>query len=156
MKDKIILIEDWWDGPISGYAYYNGELCRFECDYPTFNGEPEQIYYVWLITDEILKMALLGFENFLYWRDRHNADVLHIRHYSRFRNTLSPEELAVKYPDCTSSELANMETDYQNDRCIKEFLSGKEKLSVTAKFYGNADHSILYPEAYVEWTVIHE
>ena len=154
MNDKIIFIEDWYDGPISGYAHYNGELCYFECDHATYTGyEPEQVYYVWLITDEILQMALLQFERFLYWRDEHRTDILHGFHYKRARQTLSFEEIALQHPDCTAAELDDMETDYQNSIYIKEFLSSRKKIPVTARFCGNADHSILYPEAHVEWTV---
>ena len=154
MGDKIIFIEDWYDGPISGYAYYNGKLCYFECDHDTYRGyEPEQVYYVWLITDEILKMALLQFERFLHWRDEHMTDILHGFYYSRARQTLSPKEIATQHLNCTESELADMEIDYQNSRYIKEFLLSREKIPMTAKFYGNVDHSRLYPEAYIEWAV---
>jgi len=154
MNDKIIFIEDWYDGPISGYAHYDNALCYFASDQATYTGyDPEQVYYVWFITDEILKMALEQFEHFLYWRDKHRADILHGFHYRRARQRLSPEEIAAQYVDCTASELANMETDYKNSLYIKAFLSGKEKIPVTAKFHGNADHSILYPEAYVKWTI---
>ena len=108
---------------------------------------------LWLITDEILKMALIQFENFLYWRDTHRTDILHGSHYMRARQMFSPDEIALQHSDCTMTELANMETDYQNSIYMKDFLSGREKIVVTAKFHGYADHSILYPKAHVEWTI---
>ena len=98
-------------------------------------------------------MALLQFEHFLHWRDTHRTDILHGFHYKHARQMFSPDEIALQHPDCTMIEFANMETDYQNSIYMKDFLSGREKTLATAKFHGNADHSILYPVAYVEWTI---
>lgn len=57
--DKVITINDWWDGPALGLAYYNGVVCIYERVFDEAKDDWSSEYYLTPINsdsqNEILK-----------------------------------------------------------------------------------------------------
>lgn len=44
--EKVITISEWWDGPLRGLAYYNGDVCIYERFFDEAEDEWSDDYYL--------------------------------------------------------------------------------------------------------------
>ena len=57
--DKVLTINDWWDGPRLGLATFNKEICIFECIFSETEDDYTDLYHLTPIEEKEANLILL-------------------------------------------------------------------------------------------------
>lgn len=71
--EKVITINDWWDGPLNGLAYYNGVVCIYERIFDKVKDDWSDEYYLTPINFDIQNEILNEWHE---WCDAISSDTL--------------------------------------------------------------------------------
>lgn len=56
--DKVLTLNDWWDGPRLGLAIFNNEICIFECIFSETDDDYTDLYHLTPIEEKKVNLIL--------------------------------------------------------------------------------------------------
>lgn len=56
--DKVLTLNDWWDGPRLGLATFNNEICIFECIFSETDDDYTDLYHLTPIEEKKVNLIL--------------------------------------------------------------------------------------------------
>ena len=97
--EKVITINDWWDGPLLGLAYYNGVVCIYERIFDKTKDDWSNEYYLTPINSNSQNEIL---NEWYEWCDAVSSDSLNNDYASHsnsnaIKNAIKRSKLKKKY-----------------------------------------------------------
>jgi len=120
--DKVLTINDWWDGPVTGLATYNGVVCIYIRIFDISIDEYGNEYFLTPIDDAEVEMIMSEWNEWCAACSKNDLDSF----YKKYRNNHSIDQ-------------------------VLENKSGKNKYRKKAAFTGSIEKGWIPADYRVEW-----
>ena len=99
MQEKVITIHNWWDGPLTGLAYYHNILCIYERIFDEIQDDYLDEYYLTPVNDSEQAEIMMEWNAWCQAVSDGNPDLFYQTHTEKdmLRQILSQSDTKRKY-----------------------------------------------------------